>query len=118
MILYTDGSTKASTDQIIAALSDSQAADRASNAEGREATATEIQAIIDADEKLKSAGITAVADHQDIFWVAVQLPSDIDGQPKFWASQASTMGEDLGNNKVRNHKNRMQVELARISGLL
>ena len=39
MILYTDGTTKANTDQIITALADSQAADRDSNAEEREATA-------------------------------------------------------------------------------
>ena len=118
MNLYTDGSIKASTDQITTALADSQAADRDSSAEGRAATATELQAVIDADEKLKAAGVTAVADENDIFWVAVQLPSDADGQPKFWQAQAAIIGEDLGGNKARAHKDKMQTELTRISALL
>ena len=115
MNLFTDGTTKATTDEINAALADSQAAD---NTEERDETAVELQAIIDADEKLKAAGVTAIADEVDEQWVAVQLPSDADGQPKFWAGQAASIGEDLGGNKARTSKNLMRVELARISALL
>ena len=115
MDLYTDGTTKATTDEITTALAESQAAD---NTAEREATATELQAIIDADEKLKAVGVTAVADEADEQWVAVQLPSDADGQPKFWAGQAASIGEDLGGNKARARKDKMRVELARISALL
>ena len=109
----------------------------------REATATELQTWIDgyyddrewdyvvegwkADPadfagdktlKLKAASVTAVADAIDKQWVAVQLPYDVDGQPKFWAEQAAIIGQDLGNNKARTRKDKMRVELARISGLL
>ncbi len=111
MNLFTDGTTKATTDEIAAALVDSQDADK-------EETATELQAFIDADEKLTAAGVTAVADDKDSRWVAVQLPDDVDGQPKFWAGQAAIIGQDLGNNKARTRKDKMQVELTRISGLL
>ena len=111
MILFTDGTTKATTDEITAALVDSQDADK-------EETATELQAFIDADEKLTAAGVTAIADDKDSEWVAVQLPDDVDGQPKFWAGQAAIIGEDLGSNKARTRKDKMQVELTRISGLL
>ena len=114
MNLYTDGTTKATTDEINAALADSEAAE----SEAREATATELQAFIDADEKLKAVGITAVADEIDEMWVAVQLPDDIDGQPKFWAGQAASIGQDLGGNKARTNANLMRDELTRISGLL
>ena len=115
MNLYTDGTTKASTDEIATALEDSQAND---NATARETTATELQTWIDADEKLKAAGVTAVADEVDEKWVAVQLPSDADGQPKFWAGKAASMGQNLGGNKARTNANLMRVELARISALL
>ena len=111
MNLYTDGTTKATTEEITAALVDSQDAEK-------EETATELQAFIDADEKLTAAGVTAVADDKDSQWVAVQLPDDVAGQPKFWAGQAGIIGQDLGNNKARARKDKMQVELARISGLL
>ena len=115
MNLYTDGTTKATTDEITTALADSQAAD---DTAARDATATELQAVIDADEKLKAASITAVADEKDPQWVAVQLPNDADGQPKFWAGQAAQIGQDLGGNKARTRKDKMQTELARISALL
>ena len=114
MNLFTDGTTKATTDEINAALADSQAAESAA----REATATELPAFIDADEKLTAAGVTAIADDKDSEWVAVQLPDDVDGQPKFWAGQAAIIGQDLGNNKARARKDIMRVELTRISGLL
>jgi len=139
MNLYTDGTTKATTDEITTALADSQAADTAA----REATATELQTWIDgyydgrewdyvaedwkADPadfdgdktlKLKAASVAAVADEIDKQWVAVQLPNDADGQPKFWAGQAASIGEDLGGNKARARKDLMRVELARISALL
>ena len=114
MNLYTDGTTQATTDEITTALADSQAADTAA----REATETELQEIIDADEKLTAAGVTAIADDKDSQWVAVQLPDDVDGQPKFWAGQAAIIGQDLGNNKARTRKDKMQVELTRISSLL
>ena len=115
MDLYTDGTTKATTDEITTALAESQAAD---NTAEREATATELQAVIDADEKLKAASITAVADEKDPQWVAVQLPNDADGQPKFWEGQAASIGEDLGGNKARTRKDKMRDELTRISALL
>ncbi len=139
MDLYTDGTTKATTDEITTALAESQADDTAA----REATATELQTWIDgyydnrewdyvaedwkADPadfdgdktlKLKAASVTAVADTIDDAAVAVQLPSDTDGQPKFWAGQAASIGEDLGGNKARARKDKMRVELARISALL
>ena len=115
MNLFTDGTTQATTAEITTALADSQAAD---DTAARDATAAEFQAIIDADEKLKAAGITAVADEVDEQWVAVQLPSDADGQPKFWAGQSASIGEDLGGNKARASKVLMRGELARISALL
>ena len=140
MNLFTDGSTKATTDEITTALADSQAAD---NATAREATAAELQTWIDgyydgrewdyvaedwkADHddfagdktlKLEAASITAVTDEKSEAWVTVQLPSDADGQPKFWQGQASSIGEDLGGNKARARKDFMRVELARISALL
>ncbi len=139
MALYTDGATKASTDEIAVALADSQAEDGAARA----ITADELQTWIDeyydgrawdyiADEwkadpdgfsgdktlKLKAQSITAVADTLDAQWVAVQLPNDVDGSPKFWAGQAASIGEDLGGNKARTRKDKMRVELARISALL
>ena len=139
MDLYTDGTTKATTDDITTALADSQADDTAA----REATATELQTWIDgyydgrewdyvaedwkADPadfdgdktlKLKAASVTAVADEIDKQWVAVELPNDTDGQPKFWAGQAASIGEDLGGNNARVRKDLMRVELARISALL
>ena len=115
MNLYTDGTTKASTDEITTALADSQAADITAE---RDETAAELQTWIDADEKLKAAGVTAVADEVDEQWVVVQLPTDADGQPKFWSGQAASIGEDLGANKARSRKDLMRVELARISALL
>ena len=115
MNLFTDGSTKATTDEITTALADSQAAEIT---EVREANATELQTWIDADAKLKAAGVTAITDDKDSQWVAVQLPDDVDGQPKFWAGQAAIIGQDLGNNKARARKDIMRVELTRISGLL
>jgi hypothetical protein len=140
MSLFTDGTTKASTEEITTALADSQAADRTA---AREATATDLQTWIDgyydgrewdyvaedwkADPadfegdktlKLKAASVTAIADTIDDAAVAVQLPSDADGQPKFWAGQAASIGEDLGGNKARARKDKMRVELARISALL
>tara|TARA_R100001594_G_scaffold130833_2_gene170124 strand:+ start:2783 stop:3205 length:423 start_codon:yes stop_codon:yes gene_type:complete len=140
MNLYTDGTTKASTDEITTALADSQAADITAE---RDETAAELQTWIDgyydgrewdyvaedwkADPadfegdktlKLKAAGVTAVADEVDEQWVVVQLPTDADGQPKFWSGQAASIGEDLGANKARSRKDLMRVELARISALL
>ena len=115
MNLYTDGTTKATTDEITTALAESQTNDKAV---ARETAAIELQAFIDADEKLKAVGITAVADEIDEMWVAVQLPDDIDGQPKFWAGQAASIGQDLGGNKARTNANLMRDELTRISGLL
>ncbi len=139
MDLYTDGTTRATTDEITTALAESQADDTAA----REATATELQTWIDeyydgrewdaiAEDwkddpadfegdktlKLKAASITAVADEIDSSWVAVQLPTDADGQPKFWAGQAASIGQDLGGNKARTRKDKMQTELERISALL
>ena len=139
MNLYTDGTIQATTEEINTALTDSQDADTAA----REATATELQTWIDeyydgrewdaiADDwkddpadfegdktlKLKAASITAVADEIDASWVAVQFPNDTDGQPKFWAAQAAIIGLDLGSNKARTRKDKMPVELTRISGLL
>ena len=118
MNLYTDGTIQATTEEINTALTDSQAADAAA----REATATELQEVIDADAKLKSAGITAVADTVDEQWVAVTLPTDEEGVLKFWAGQIETMvlsgGQDLGSNKARMRKDKMQNELVRISALL
>ena len=139
MNLYTDGTIQATTEEINTALTDSQDADTAARA----TTATELQTWIDeyydgrewdaiADDwkddpadfegdktlKLKAASITAVADEIDSSWVAVQLPADADGQPKFWAGQAASIGEDLGGNKARTRKDKMRVELARISALL
>ena len=118
MDLYTDGTMKATTDEITTALADSQAADAINSADARAATAAELQAVIDADAKLKAAGVVAVVDGIDEQWVAVQLPSDADGQPKFWAGQAASIGQDLGGNKARTRKDKMRVELARISALL
>ena len=115
MNLYTDGTTKASTDEITTALADSQAADHTA---ARDATAADLQTWIDADEALKAAGVTAVADEADAMWVAVQLPNDVDGQPKFWQGQAASIGQNLGGNKARTHKDKMRVELGRISALL
>ena len=115
MNLYTDGTTKATTDEITTALAESQTNDKAV---ARETAAIELQAFIDADEKLKAVGITAVADEIDEMWVAVQLPDDIDGQPKFWAGQAASIGQDLGGNKAGRNANLMRDELTRISGLL
>ena len=115
MNLYTDGTTKATTDEITTALAESQTNDKAV---ARETAAIELQAFIDADEKLKAVGITAVADEIDEMWVVVQLPDDIDGQPKFWAGQAASIGQDLGGNKARTNANLMRDELTRISGLL
>ena len=115
MDLYTDGTTKATTDEITTALADSQAADSVT---ARETTAAELQTWIDADEKLKAAGVTAVADAIDDAAVVVQLPDDVDGQPKFWAGQAASIGQDLGGNKARTRKDKMRVELERISALL
>ena len=111
MDLYTDGTTRATTDEITTALAESQADDTAA----REATATELQTWIDeyydgrewdaiAEDwkddpadfegdktlKLKAASITAVADEIDSSWVAVQLPTDADGQPKFWAEKVKS----------------------------
>ena len=139
MNLYKDGTIQATTNEINMALTDSQNADTAA----REATATELQTWIDgyydgrewdygtkdwkADPadfegdktlKLKAESITAVADEIDASWVAVQFPNDTDGQPKFWAAQAAIIGQDLGSNKARTRKDKMQVELTRISGLL
>ena len=139
MNLYTDGTIQATTEDINTALTDSQDADTAA----RETTATELQTWIDeyydgrewdaiADDwkddpadfegdktlKLKAASITAVADEIDASWVAVQFPNDTDGQPKFWAAQAAIIGQDLGSNKARTRKDKMPVELTRISGLL
>ena len=139
MNLYTDGTIQATTEEINTALTDSQDADTAA----RETTATELQTWIDeyydgrewdaiADDwkddpadfegdktlKLKAASITAVADEIDASWVAVQLPNDTDGQPKFWQGQAAIIGQDLGGNKARTHKDKMQTELERISALL
>ena len=140
MDLYKDGTTKATTDEITTALADSQAAD---NTAAREATATELQTWIDgyydgrewdyvADDwkadpadfdgdktlKLQAASVTAVADTIDDAAVAVQLPNDADGQPKFWEGQAASIGEDLGGNKARTRKDKMRVELERITALL
>ena len=115
MNLYTDGTTKASTDEITTALAEAQSADHTA---ARDATAADLQTWIDADEKLKAAGVTAVADEVDEKWVAVQLPTDADGQPKFWAGQAASIGQNLGGNKARTNANLMRVELARISALL
>ena len=139
MNLYTDGTIQATTEEINTALTDSQDADTAA----RETTATELQTWIDeyydgrewdaiADDwkddpadfegdktlKLKAASITAVADEIDASWVAVQFPNDTDGQPKFWAAQAAIIGQDLGSNKARTRKDKMQVQLTWISGLL
>ena len=119
MNLYTDGTTQATTEEITTALADAQASD---NTAAREATATELQEVIDADANLKAAPITAVADTVDEQWVAVTLPTDEEGVLKFWEGQVETMvlnsGQDLGSNKVRMRKDKMQVELARISELL
>ena len=140
MNLYTDGTTKASTDEITTALAEAQAADHTA---ARDATAADLQTWIDgyydgrewdyvaedwkADPaafegdktlKLKAVSVTAVADEVDEQWVAVQLPSDADGQPKFWAGQAASIGQNLGGNKARTNANLMRVELARISALL
>ena len=139
MNLYKDGTIQATTNEINTALTDSQDADTAA----REATATELQTWIDgyydgrewdyvtedwkADPadfegdktlKLKAESITAVADEIDASWVAVQFPNDTDGQPKFWAGQAASIGQDLGGNKARTRKDKLRVELGRISALL
>ena len=114
MNLYTDGTTQATTEELAAAI----AADYTA---GREATAAEIQEVIDADSNLTSAEIVASADEIDRQWVAVTLPAD-SGTPKFWESQVSQIvingGQDLGSNKVRMRKDKMQNELSRISALL
>ena len=114
MNLYTDGTTQATTEELAAAI----AADYTA---GREATAAEIQEVIDADSNLTSAEIVASADEIDKQWVVVTLPADI-GTPKFWESQVSQIvingGQDLGSNKVRMRKDKMQNELSRISALL
>ena len=118
MDLFKDGTMKATTDEITTALADAKAADAINSSDARTAVATELQAVIDADSKLKAAGVVAVVDGIDEQWVAVQLPSDTDGQPKFWAGQAASIGQDLGGNKARTRKDKMRVELARISALL
>ena len=140
MDLFKDGTTKASTDEITTALADSQAAD---NATARATTATELQTWIngyydgrewdhvaedwkadpadfsgDKTFGLKEAGVTAVAAAIDDAAVVVQWPNDAEGQPKFWQGQAAIIGQDLGGNKARTRKDKMRVELERISALL
>tara|TARA_R110000824_G_scaffold332758_1_gene519347 strand:- start:59 stop:403 length:345 start_codon:yes stop_codon:yes gene_type:complete len=114
MNLYTDGTTQATTEDLAAAAAVDYAA-------AREATASEIQETIDDDSNLTSAEIVASADGIDKQWVAVTLPAD-DGTPKFWESQVGQMvingGQDLGSNKVRMRKDKMEKELSRISALL
>ena len=135
MALYTDGVIRASKDQIaeaLAAFDDEEVA-------LREATATELQVEIDADAKLKSAGLIASADDADNAWVVVTLPTD-SGTPLFWAGQADLIvegkgqfveqrvdvldddgdptGEKTGAWKIRMSRGRWSDELKRISALL
>ena len=114
MNLYTDGTTPATTEELAAAVATDYVA-------AREATATEIQEIIDTDSNLTSAEIVASTDEIDKQWVEVTLPAD-SGIPKFWESQVGQMvingGQDLGSNKVRMRKDKMEKELSRISALL
>ena len=135
MALYTEGAIKASKAQIEEALAtfDEEAV------AARQATATELQAEIDADSKLKAAGLVASADDIDHAWVVVTLPSD-SGSPFFWAAQAALIvegngqfveqrvdvldgdgdptGEKTGAWKIRMNKGRWGAELSRISDLL
>ena len=135
MALYTDGVIRASKDQIaeaLAAFDDEEVA-------LREATATELQVEIDADAKLKSAGLVASVDDADNSWVVVTLPTD-SGTPLFWAGQADLIvegkgqfveqrvdvldddgdptGEKTGAWKIRMGRGRWSDELKRISALL
>ena len=118
MALYTDGVIRASKAQIEEALANFDDEEVAA----RQATAPEIQEIIDADSNLTSAEIVASADEIDsTMGCRSPYPADI-GTPKFWESQVNQIvingGQDLGSNKVRMRKDKMQNELSRISALL
>jgi len=135
MVLYTEGVMRASKAQIeeaLATFDDEQV-------EARQATATELQAEIDADSKLEAAGLVASADDVDHAWIVVTLPTD-SSTPLFWAGQAEQIvegkgqfveqrtdvldddgdptGEQTGEWKIRMNRGRWRTELARISTLL
>ena len=89
-MLYTNGTTEATredADAFIAAL------DVSDNADAAQATAAEIQALIDADAalaaKMATAGVELVADAIDPQWVLLQFPEDTAGLPAFWAGVTS-----------------------------
>jgi hypothetical protein len=73
-MLYTDGTTPATTEQIKTALAESIAADKTAE---REASAQVVQDYIDADAKLTDSGITAEADALDEACAVVQFNAAI-----------------------------------------
>ena len=80
------------------------------------------QAILDASEKVKAAGVTVVADVQDMEWVGINFPDDPVGEIQFWASQAAQiMG--LGGNEhptasLRCALRKAEIHLAAIEAVL
>ena len=96
-MLYTDGTTEATredADIFIAAL------DVSDNADAAQATAAEIQALIDADTalaaKMATAGVELVADAIDPQGVLLQFPEDTPGVPAFWAGVTSQIASAYG----------------------
>ena len=119
-MLYTDGTTPATTEQIETALVESIAADKTAE---REAAAAIVQAYIDADAKLSAAGFLASADALDDAYVVVTFPTDA-GLPAFYAAAASEIVQTHGGTYVtapyvvRQSKGKWAGHLARIASAL
>lgn len=90
--LYTDGSTEATKEQVEAALAILEAAELAAAAQ---ATADSVQAYIDGNAKLSSAGVAAAPDATDPTWVRLVLPAD-QSAPYFWAAAAGQIVDAYG----------------------
>lgn len=120
MPLYKVGTEEATKEEVEAELAVIEAAESLA---AREATQAEVQADIDADEKLTAAGVVAQADDLDEQWVEIQVPEDATDGPKFWAGVHGQIVEQYGGQAVdartvRVRKDRGKSHLATISALL
>jgi len=88
----------------------------------RDTTRDEVQAIIDADTKLTSAGIKAQTDKNDEAWVRLSFPADAAGAPAFWGCIAGLIveagGKAVETGIVRTAKGRALAHLTTVSALL
>lgn len=92
-MLYTDGTTEATKEEVQGRLTE---IDLEESVAERQASADQVQALIDADPKLAARGLTVAADELDHVCVRLTVPADTGDGPLFWKGVHAVLVDAYG----------------------